>query len=247
MTIDTNDPEYQAMMTAMANNPPPPPTEAPPVDVKALYTYDPQTGVLLGTTPAPRDPLESELAGEPRYFQMAYSTFEAPPERGPGFTARFVNGAWELVADHRGEMWFDQEGRPVLIDTSGDPTALNLTKNPPPPSKAALKAYAANVRWKHEASGVTISGMPVSTDRESQALITGAVVWSQLNPSGTRKWKTGVGFVSLTAQQIQAIANAVATHVQACFDLEGELVEEIDAGTITTTAEIDGAAWPAGA
>jgi len=41
-----------------------------------------------------------------------------------------------------------------------------------------------------------------------------------------------------------AIATAVGAHVQACFAAENAVQAAITAGTITTTAEIDAAAWP---
>jgi hypothetical protein len=42
-----------------------------------------------------------------------------------------------------------------------------------------------------------------------------------------------------------AIATAVGAHVQACFATEAAVDAEITAGTITTTAQIDAADWPA--
>ena len=72
----------------------------------------------------------------------------------------------------------------------------------------------------------------------------GAIVWAGLYPEGVRQWLTPAGFVDLTAPQLIAAGVAVATHVQACFDRQAVLEAEIEAGTITTPAEIDAATWP---
>ena len=45
-------------------------------------------------------------------------------------------------------------------------------------------------------------------------------------------------------QQLIAAGVAVATHVQDCFNRQAALEAEIDAGTITTPAEIDATTWP---
>ena len=89
-----------------------------------------------------------------------------------------------------------------------------------------------------------VAGVPFRTDRDSRADLTGAIVWAGLYPDGVRQWLTPSGWVNLTAPQLIAAGVAVATHVQACFDRQAVLEAEIDAGTITTPAEIDAATWP---
>jgi len=107
-----------------------------------------------------------------------------------------------------------------------------------------LLTYAATKRYAVETGGITVDGSKVATDRQSQALITGAYNYVQANPDVTVKFKTSAGFVELTAAQMTAIANTVGAHVQASFAAEGEVDKQIIAGTITTTAEIDAASWP---
>ena len=85
--------------------------------------------------------------------------------------------------------------------------------------------------------------MAVATDRDSQALITGAALAAMLDSAYVCRWKTPSGFVELTAEQIIAVAQAVRAHVQACFDREAELLTEIDAGTLTP--EMIETGWPA--
>ncbi len=114
----------------------------------------------------------------------------------------------------------------------------------PEPEPVDLHAYAASRRYAVETGGTVINGMRVMTDRASQSLITGAYNYVQANPEITVKFKTSGGFVELTAAQMTAIANAVCAHVQAAFAAESEIDQQIIAGTITTTAEIDAFAWP---
>lgn len=110
---------------------------------------------------------------------------------------------------------------------------------PPPPTEADLIAYAADARWRKETGGITVGGVPIATDRESQAMLTGAHAYVQANPTATIKWKSEAGFVELTAEQITALALAVGAHVQACFAKEAEVVGSI--GSYPTKESIDAA------
>ena len=105
-----------------------------------------------------------------------------------------------------------------------------------------LRAYAASVRYTKETGGITVDGVKLATDRESQALITGAWATAQINPQVTIQWKGSDGtFTALNAATIIAVASAVTAHVQACFAAEQQVDAAITAGTITTTAEVDAA------
>lgn len=98
----------------------------------------------------------------------------------------------------------------------------------PEPDYAALIAAR---RYEAETSGATVDGIPVNTERDSQALLTGAALHAMLDPSYTVRWKTEGGFVDLDAQQIIGLASAVRAHVQACFDREAELVAAVEDGS----------------
>jgi hypothetical protein len=110
-----------------------------------------------------------------------------------------------------------------------------------------LSAYAASKRYAVETGGIDFNGKRVLTDRDSQGLITGAYSYVQKNPTTTVSFKTADGFITLSADQVTAIADAVGAHVQASFAAEAAIDAEITAGTITTTAEIDAASWPGNA
>lgn len=97
-------------------------------------------------------------------------------------------------------------------------------------------------RYQAEVAGITISGMRVETDDRAKLLINGAAVEAMLDAEYVMQWKTPEGFVELTGAQVIAIARAVRAHVQACFDLEAELLAELEAGTLTEDMLEQG--WP---
>lgn len=101
----------------------------------------------------------------------------------------------------------------------------------------------ADRRWQAEVAGITVNGMAVATDRDSQALITGAAVSAMLDPDYSVSWKTAAGFVDINAEQIIGLASTVRAHVQACFDREAELLEALAEGTLTP--EMIDTGWPA--
>jgi len=121
------------------------------------------------------------------------------------------------------------------------------TFSPPPPvviEPAALKAHAAARRWLAQIAG-TASGIP--TDDGSRAAVAQAIQSIDLGIIvAPVAWKGQAGFVDLTRADLVAMAQAMASHVQACFDFErADVLVQIANGTITTTAQIDAAAWPA--
>ena len=103
--------------------------------------------------------------------------------------------------------------------------------------KDEWRRYLAWARYGAECRGV--SG--IRTDRESQAMITGAALKAMQDDTYSCRWKTETGFVELTAAQILAIADAVRAHVQGCFDREAELLALVDAAT--TPEEVEAILW----
>lgn len=103
--------------------------------------------------------------------------------------------------------------------------------------KTAKKAELAGDRFTFETSGVAVSGVTIATDRESQALITGAALAAMRDNEYSLTWKGLNGFVDLTAAQVIAIAMAVRTHVQIAFNQESKLVAQVDAASDSATVE----------
>ena len=108
---------------------------------------------------------------------------------------------------------------------------------------AAWMDQIAARRYQVETGGTTVEGVQVNTERDSQALLTGAAFAATLDPAYHIKWKAATGFVDLTAQQIIGVASAVRAFVQACFNREAELLGAVADGSIT--AEMLEEGWPA--
>lgn len=105
-----------------------------------------------------------------------------------------------------------------------------------------LRAYAASKRFETETGGIVVAGMPVATSRDSQNLISGAFALSGTDASLTVSFKAADGeFRRLDGAGIQTLALAVASHVQACFAAEADVIASIEAGTITGDGQIDAA------
>lgn len=103
--------------------------------------------------------------------------------------------------------------------------------------KAKLKTEATSKRYDFEVGGVALpDGTVIKTDRESQATITGALSFLNMNPTATIDWKSKGSWVTLGLAQITAISNAVGSHVQQAFNNEKAHHEAIDA--LTTVEEL---------
>lgn len=113
--------------------------------------------------------------------------------------------------------------------------------------KANLRMRVAAKRFAIETGGIKVGGTDIKTDRDSQAMIMGALLFTQRNPAATISWKGVAGFVDLTTAQIEAIADAVAAHVQACFAAERQHHQAIEAiATVMDAMTYDiEAGWPA--
>ena len=108
-------------------------------------------------------------------------------------------------------------------------------------AKAAKKAEIAAARYAAEIAGVTVGGVVVRTDRESQALITGAALKATQDAAYSCTWKAESGFVTLDAATVLAVADAVRSHVQTCFDAEAAKCALIDAAQ--TVEDVEAVEW----
>lgn len=104
--------------------------------------------------------------------------------------------------------------------------------------KDRLKAALNTHRYNVEVGGITVGGVPVQTDRESRANLIAARIKASEDALYTVKWKTSNGFVTLDATTITAAADAVADHVQLCYATEADIIDDIDAGLLTTEAGV---------
>jgi hypothetical protein len=131
--------------------------------------------------------------------------------------------------------WTQRYGTPEITVVDGRATATYPVLDYSPDEVAGIleaakerkRAEIASARFEAETAGID----GIKTDRESQALITGAALKAMQDSKYSCRWKGINGFVELTTPQIIAIADAVRQHVQSCFDHEAELVALIDAAT----------------
>jgi hypothetical protein len=125
----------------------------------------------------------------------------------------------------------------IVVDSSGMPVLADVA-----PAVVDYVALVASTRYERETAGINLDGMAIDTGRDSQGLITGAVVQAMLEPGYVLRWKTSAGFVQLTARQIIGVASAVRAHVQACFDREAVLLTSLEAGSFRPAMLNQG--WP---
>lgn len=108
--------------------------------------------------------------------------------------------------------------------------------------KPALISYARNKRWEVEVGGTLVSGIPVSTDDRSKLMIIGARVAAAADPAWSTVWQgADSAAYPVNAAAMLAISDAVQAHTNRTFTVLAGVLSGIDAGTITTRAEVDAA------
>lgn len=104
--------------------------------------------------------------------------------------------------------------------------------------REGLLSAVTEARWQHETGGIEIGGVRVGTTLDDQNRLTGVLAAIQLGGLERVDFKAQSGWVELSASELQAIAQAISSHVQACFSAERahhegialiESVEEADA------------------
>lgn len=90
---------------------------------------------------------------------------------------------------------------------------------------ARLNEEVAAVRYNKEVEGVNVGGVPVKTDRESQAQLNNAHSSFDNNYIADTDWKSDGVWAELVAADVAAIGNAVANHVRLCFKAERRVTE----------------------
>lgn len=164
-----------------------------------------------------------------------------------GATARVDGLISEAPAPREGETYIPCEAGADLSDSERWKHSAEVMREkgwaaPTPELCKAVKIEEiAAARYAAEVGGVTMAGMTILTDRQSQSMITGAALQATLDPSYTCKWKTPNGFITLDARTIIGAATAVRAHVQACFDREAELCAKVDAAK--TPEEVSAISW----
>lgn len=133
----------------------------------------------------------------------------------------------ETVGERNDDRFYDNADS--LVDGK---LVITSTQQPIETIKATAKQKIATNRYLKEIGGVSLlDGSKVDTDRDAQAKLSGALLFVQRNPTATIDWKGAGGWTTLNKEQIEAIADAVASHVQSCFTEERLAVIELDAIT----------------
>lgn len=143
----------------------------------------------------------------------------------------YVGESLEAVIDMFSPVphWLEQEAE-VVVPELGSGTSGQAAPETLASAKAKKLAQIAEWRFIAETAGVTLNGAAIRTDRESQAQLTGAYTSLKNGFLTSVNWKAANGqWVSLSLEQIEPIAAAVAQHVQACFDAEMALTQQVNA------------------
>jgi hypothetical protein len=125
--------------------------------IPIYYSFDPFTHEYSGARLAPLDPLETAAAGKAVYERPGeFETVAAAPFAGPKAAVCFIQGAWQILPDHRKEIWFRvDDGSPVVIEGLGEPADHGLVAELPPAPTTADDVRAEAQRRIIEATGAT--------------------------------------------------------------------------------------------
>ncbi len=151
-------------------------------------------------------------------------------------------------AEHQTLMQGQAAGMVIQTDDYGRPFAALPQKTFTLEETKANKIQTlAAYRYEKETSGITVNGVTISTDRTSQSMLNGAQTYFTMFPSATIDWKGESGWTQVDQATALAIAQAVGSHVQACFTNERSHAEAITA--LTSSTDIDAydftTGWPA--
>jgi len=84
-----------------------------------------------------------------------------------------------------------------------------------------LKTELAEERWQLETGGLTVAGgLRVKTGREDRTALSEMLADMEARGLERIDFKAAEGFVTLSREEAQAVARAIAEHVQRCFSAE---------------------------
>jgi hypothetical protein len=179
-----------------------------------------------------------------RVMEVVYTS---PGRQTMHISARlpYVGETLEQIVDmYSPSAYWQQQDAEVVVPTVGTSGTSNSSANEPITLEAAKYrklAEIANWRYRRETSGITLNGAKILTDRESQATVTGAFASLQAGLIQSVDWKAASGqWLSIGLQEMTAIAQAVAEHVQDSFTREKVLTQMVDAAqTVEDVEAID--------
>lgn len=147
---------------------------------------------------------------------------------------------------------YDAKGALVALDITPDIDLKAYADAAASLAKASLVAYAEGRHWALKTGGfdfnVGTASKPqivsASTTDGGRTDLNGLVSLAQMDANFTTIWMQPGGTLTLTAPQVIALGKAVGTFVVATYSALAAVLDGIATGSITTTAQIDAAAWP---
>lgn len=107
-------------------------------------------------------------------------------------------------------------------------------------SKSDLRNHAGTARFLKQNSGITVDGIAVQTNYETQCMLTSLLAMALADGTFTTSWKSADGsFTPLDAAGIISVATAVGTFIAKCFKTEATICVSINDGSMTNTDQID--------
>lgn len=205
--------------------------------------------VKVQNNTATREPIPDFLdqSGTPQALASLLDLSWTDPQLG------VQNAAWWPEENTEGELGANKKWGAEVLTLDAERQVVKVSRkqvNMTTAEKAARDAliveqWTAQIaarRFEVETGGVTVAGVKLNTERDSQSLLTGAAFAASIDPDYRIKWKAETGFVDLTGEQILGIASQVRAFVQACFNREAELLGAVADGSIT--AEMLEEGWP---
>lgn len=131
-----------------------------------------------------------------------------------------------------------EEGELVGLEVSPPVNDQEYAKALAAAAKADLVAYAHQRRIEIETGGITVSGIPIKTDEESQRKILGSYVAATRDPEWSTLWGSAH---AIDAEAMIAIGDAVQRRINDSFTARGAVLAGIEDGSITLRSEVDAA------
>jgi hypothetical protein len=215
-----------------------------------IYHYHPITGEYLGASSADESPLEPGV-----FLIPAHACEDAPPPTGPNEKAIRSSGAWSVVPDYRGTIyWLPDGSRHEINDLDVVPPQDALFEAPPPSLeqiKTGRREAMRQACWAAIQTGVVCDalGPPYTypTEIEDQQNLSATVLAAQINGQAGEPYKfwcadSGGAWARRphTADQILAVGEAVRAHVVTHQEHYEQKLIEIDQATAETINTI---AW----
>lgn len=160
------------------------------------------TGVSVSQTPARNGPAMPAVPG----LQFLFAQESAYPTSEPHFFCAAPAGTDLDV--------------PGVLQLLGLPELDQARSQELQARKAQAVERVTAMRWARETGGIALQDMRIDTTLADQNRLTTVIANAQLAGLNSVDFKAASGWVTLTLQEVQAVAAAIAVHVQRCFSAE---------------------------